>query len=59
MSTNQDTLLAARFAALAAEPLPGDWADVVGRVGARKAVGGSGTLARSGNVGAGFSSCSR
>ena len=36
MSTYEDSLLAARFAALAPEPLPGDWADVVGRVGARK-----------------------
>jgi hypothetical protein len=36
MSTYDDNLLAARFAALAPEPLPGDWADVVGRVGARK-----------------------
>jgi hypothetical protein len=36
MSTYEDNLLAARFAALAPEPLPGDWADVVGRVGARK-----------------------
>ena len=36
MSKYDDTLLAARFAALAPEPLPGDWADVVGRVGARK-----------------------
>jgi hypothetical protein len=34
MSTYGDTLLAARFAALAPEPLPGDWADIVGRVGA-------------------------
>ena len=36
MSTYDNNLLAARFAALAPEPLPGDWADVVGRVGARK-----------------------
>jgi len=36
MSTYEDNLLAARFSALAPEPLPGDWADVVGRVGARK-----------------------
>ncbi len=36
MSTYEDNLLAARFAALAPAPLPGDWADVVGRVGARK-----------------------
>jgi hypothetical protein len=36
MSTYEDNLLAGRFAALAPEPLPGDWADVVGRVGARK-----------------------
>ena len=36
MSTYEDNLLAARFAALAPEPLPGDWADVVGRLGARK-----------------------
>lgn len=33
MSTYEDTLLAARFAALAQEPLPGDWADVVRRAG--------------------------
>ncbi len=32
MSTYEHNLLAARFAALAPEPLPGDWADVVGRV---------------------------
>jgi len=37
MSTYEDNLLAARFAALAPEPLAGDWADVVGRAGvARK-----------------------
>jgi hypothetical protein len=36
MSTYEDNLLAARFAALAPEPLPGDWADVVDRVGVRK-----------------------
>jgi hypothetical protein len=36
MRTYEDNLLAARFAALAPEPLPGDWADVVGRVDARK-----------------------
>ncbi len=35
MSTYDDSLLAVRFAALAPEPLPGDWADVVGRVGHR------------------------
>ncbi len=32
MSTYDDSLLAIRFAALAPEPLPGNWADVVGRV---------------------------
>ena len=32
MSTYDDSLLNVRFAALAPEPLPGDWADVVGRV---------------------------
>lgn len=37
MSTYDDTLLAARFAALAPEPLAGDWEDVVARAGrARK-----------------------
>ena len=47
MSTYEDNLLAARFAALAPEPLSGDWADVVGRVGARKGrrwVGHAGTF---------------
>ncbi len=34
MSTYEDALLAARFAALAPEPLAGDWADVLGKVGA-------------------------
>jgi hypothetical protein len=33
MTTYDDNLLAARFAALAPEPLPGDWDDVVGRAG--------------------------
>jgi hypothetical protein len=33
MSTYDETLLAARFAALAPEPLPGDWADVLRRSG--------------------------
>ncbi len=36
MSTYEESLVAARFAALAPAPLAGDWADVVGRVGARK-----------------------
>ncbi len=36
MSTYDDSLLAARFSALAVEPLPGDWADVVRRADARK-----------------------
>jgi hypothetical protein len=36
MSTYEDNLLAARLVALAPEPLSGDWADVVGRVGAGK-----------------------
>jgi hypothetical protein len=36
MSAYEDNLLAARFAALAPEPLPGDWADVVGSADARK-----------------------
>jgi hypothetical protein len=40
MSSYDDTLLAARFAALAPEPLPGDWSDVLGRAGmARKGRG--------------------
>jgi Tol biopolymer transport system component len=34
MSTCGDNLLAARFAALAPEPLAGDWNDVLGRAGA-------------------------
>lgn len=34
MSTYEDSLLVARFAALAPEPLPGDWSDVLGRAGA-------------------------
>ena len=33
MSTYEDSLLIARFATLAPEPLPGDWSDVVGRAG--------------------------
>ena len=33
MTTYEDGLLVVRFAALAPEPLPGDWADVVGRAG--------------------------
>lgn len=33
MTTYEDNLLAARFAALAPEPLAGDWADVVERAG--------------------------
>jgi hypothetical protein len=33
MTTYEDGLLAVRFASLAPEPLPGDWADVVGRAG--------------------------
>jgi hypothetical protein len=33
MSTYEDNLLAARFAALAPEPLAGDWDDVLGRTG--------------------------
>ena len=32
MTTYDDNLLASRFAALAPEPLPGDWGDVLGRV---------------------------
>jgi hypothetical protein len=36
MTTYEDNLLATRFAALAPEPLPADWADVVGRVPARQ-----------------------
>ena len=35
MSTYEDSLLAARFASLAPEPLPGNWDDVLGRAGAR------------------------
>ena len=34
MSTYEDSLLIARFAALEPEPLPGDWSDVLGRAGA-------------------------
>lgn len=34
MSTYDDSLLAARFAALAPRPLPGDWDDVLDRAGA-------------------------
>ena len=36
MSTYEDNLLAARFAALAPEPLAGDWDDVLGRAGAAR-----------------------
>lgn len=36
MSTYEDTLLAARFAALAPEPLNGDWDDVLSRGGAAR-----------------------
>ena len=36
MSTYDDTLLAARFAALAPEPLAGDWDDVLDRAGAAR-----------------------
>jgi hypothetical protein len=36
MSTYADNLLAARFAALAPEPLPGNWDEVLDRAGARK-----------------------
>ncbi len=32
MSSHKDSLLKARFAALAPDPLPGDWVDVIGRV---------------------------
>lgn len=43
MTTYDDDLLAARFAALAPEPLPGDWDDVLGRVGvARRRRGSAG-----------------
>ena len=35
MSSDRDNLLAARFAALAPEPLAGDWNDVLERAGAR------------------------
>jgi hypothetical protein len=35
MSTYEDSLLAARFAALAPEPLAGDWDEILGRAGAR------------------------
>ena len=34
MTTYDDNLLASRFAALAPEPLPGDWGDVLDRAGA-------------------------
>lgn len=33
MTTYEDNLLSARFAAVAPDPLPGDWADVVARAG--------------------------
>jgi len=33
MTTYDDNLLVSRFAALAPEPLPGDWDDVLGRAG--------------------------
>ncbi len=36
MSAYEDTLLAARFAALAPEPLAGDWDDVLDRLGAAR-----------------------
>ena len=36
MSTYDDSLLAARFAALAPEPLAGDWDDVLDRAGAAR-----------------------
>ena len=36
MSTYDDNLLAARFAALAPEPLAGNWDEVLDRAGARK-----------------------
>jgi len=36
MTTYEDNLLAARFAALAPEPLAGNWADVVARAGAAR-----------------------
>jgi hypothetical protein len=36
MTTYEDNLLAARFAALAPEPLPGDWDDVLDRAGAAR-----------------------
>ncbi len=39
MSTYEDSLLAARFAALASEPLPGDWDEILGRTGALPKVG--------------------
>jgi hypothetical protein len=39
MSTYDDSLLGARFALLAAEPLPGSWEDVLGRAGATRKSG--------------------
>ncbi len=36
MSAYEENLMAARFAALAPEPLPGDWNDVLGRAGAAR-----------------------
>ena len=39
MTTHDDNLLATRFRALAPEPLPGDWDDVLGRPGAARGGG--------------------
>ena len=39
MSTYDDSLLGARFALLAPEPLPGSWEDVLGRAGATRKSG--------------------
>ena len=58
MSTYDDNLLAARFAALAPEPLPGNWDDVLD-TGRRSESPSAARAPRAGTVGAGFSSCSR
>ena len=49
MSTYEDSLLVARFAALAPEPLPGDWSDVLGRAGTASKRGQRLGLIRSGH----------
>ena len=58
MSTYEDNLLAARFAALAPEPLAGNWNEVLDRAGARKDRRRLGQPARPRAGLAGSSSCS-